>query len=520
MPYQCLKQCGTILIAARGSSIDSFSLEDRSLLSTWKIPSNQQSNIVQNSGTSANPTSQNSESMDIALNSEAPPAKRRKLSNAENSQKPSEKRKANNRSDAVAYGLQAPAVIALAATKGGRHVIAVTGEDKSIRVLENIFEDGGTHKLRQISQRIMPKRPCALAILDDDSTIIAGDKFGDVYSLPLLFSDNEDHAVVNSPIEITKPGTSNPFVPAANELTIHSQRNRKALENQRRQTNTPAEKIGPTFEHTLLLGHVSMLTDVALATLHGRKYIITADRDEHIRVSRGIPQAHIIEGFCLGHTEFVSRLCIPNERPEILVSAGGDTDIFIWEWFSGQLLSSADLKSHVDEVIGGLKVKNNLDGSIEQTKVAVSGISHLRLVENDVSKDLIIVLCESVPGLFIFQLGSNHTLEHTQTVKLPGNSLSAIAYNLNTASGLVVSIDNINKPGTTTEARDPSDSQESVSLLLSYTFRNHQAIAEDTFEPMNNEDERNNSNTSGMLGNLLYNLENLRKREGDTKEED
>lgn len=159
MPYQCLKKCGNnILIAARGSSIDAFDLEGRSLLSTWKCPS-----ILQTE--SANPppqislrlTSQDSESsIDIKLDSASPSVKRRKLSTGEERQNPKEnagKRKTNNRSDAVANGLQSPAVIALAVTKGGQHVIAVTCEDKSIRVFENGFNQDGTHRLRHLSQR-------------------------------------------------------------------------------------------------------------------------------------------------------------------------------------------------------------------------------------------------------------------------------------------------------------------------------------------------------------------------------
>ena len=96
--------------------------------------------------------------MDVVRDPSSPPAKRRKLSAARDLQEPSEKngtekKKVNNRSDAVASGLQAPAIIALAVTTRGKHVIAVTGEDKSIRVFENVFEPDGKHQLRYVSQR-------------------------------------------------------------------------------------------------------------------------------------------------------------------------------------------------------------------------------------------------------------------------------------------------------------------------------------------------------------------------------
>jgi tRNA (guanine-N(7)-)-methyltransferase subunit TRM82 len=160
MPYQCLKKCGNILIAARGSSIDSFSLEDHSLLSTWKCPSSHDPELTQTSSEiTIKLTAQNSEvPVDVVRDPSSPPAKRRKLSAARDLQEPSEKngtekKKVNNRSDAVASGLQAPAIIALAVTTSGKHVIAVTGEDKSIRVFENVFEPDGKHQLRYVSQR-------------------------------------------------------------------------------------------------------------------------------------------------------------------------------------------------------------------------------------------------------------------------------------------------------------------------------------------------------------------------------
>jgi tRNA (guanine-N(7)-)-methyltransferase subunit TRM82 len=237
----------------------------------------------------------------------------------------------------------------------------------------------------------MPKRPCAIAITGDDATIISADKFGDVYSLPLLISETPDFPL--KPVTPTAETTAKPFVPAANTLTVHSQRNRKALENQKKHQSQPKEKTEPSFEHTLLLGHVSMLTDLTLVELEGRCYILTADRDEHIRVSRGIPMAHVIEGFCLGHTEFISRLCVPDCRPEVLISGGGDNELFVWEWVKGVVLSKADLRGLVLDVMKELGGEGE-NGSTEALKFAVSGITHVRQRGNEGVEDLVLVTVE------------------------------------------------------------------------------------------------------------------------------
>ena len=157
MPYQCLQRCGSILTGARGSSIDSFSLHDGSLLSTWKCPPIQgSSNCAIESPVKTTKQNAESSSLVMAPNEPTPPAKRRKLSTGDEKGKLSaqkEGKKLNNRFSSVASGLGAPAVTALATTKDGRHVIAVTGEDKCIRVFESSFEVDGGHHLRQLSQR-------------------------------------------------------------------------------------------------------------------------------------------------------------------------------------------------------------------------------------------------------------------------------------------------------------------------------------------------------------------------------
>lgn len=198
--------------------------------------------------------------------------------------------------------------------------------------------------------RAMPKRPCALSMSVDGQTIYCGDKFGDVFALPLIPTDD---SVRSQPAM-----TTGPLRLAATSTTVHSKRNLNALQQQLRQKGSnldpPAEK---QYQYDMLLGHVSMLTAMATARLPSnasptgyREWILTADRDEHIRVSRGPPQTHIIETYCLGHTSFVSCLCVPKSLPRLLVSGGGDNFLLIWDWKSGQLLQKVPITQDTKEV--------------------------------------------------------------------------------------------------------------------------------------------------------------------------
>ena len=203
----------------------------------------------------------------------------------------------------------------------------------------------------------MPKKPCALAFTPDEKTIICGDKFGDVYALPLFPTEISRTAPTptenNTEMQGTGQISTNDYTPSANAKTVHTFRNQKALLHQKSQNNQKARKTHAVCEHQLLLGHVSLLTAVACVSVpfanaannQQRTYIITADRDEHIRISRGIPQAHITENFCLGHTQFVSQLCIPDWDPRFLVSGGGDDYLLVWDWILGRVVQRIDLRN-------------------------------------------------------------------------------------------------------------------------------------------------------------------------------
>ena len=257
----------------------------------------------------------------------------------------------------------------------------------------------------------MPKKPCAVALTPDDSTILCADKFGDVYSLPLAGQACKPETVNNADADGTS-GISNhkqkerPFAPSATSLTVHTKRNRDALRQQQK-IKTPKEaKKALSFEHKFLLGHVSLLTDVkcvimASASQKPRNYIITSDRDEHIRVSRGGPQSHIVDGYCLGHTEFITKLCVPPVYTHLLISGGGDDYLILWDWHTGEKLQQLDLKSLVTNVMdthfqAGSSIKDTESQVDSALRICVSNIQALetQTEPDDHPRIEVIVTCE------------------------------------------------------------------------------------------------------------------------------
>ena len=228
----------------------------------------------------------------------------------------------------------------------------------------------------------MPKRPCAIVLTTDQETIICADKFGDVYALPLLIAPKteqlDSEEVSNLPSKSNTKPTSSTYVPTANSSTVHTKKNLIALKSQQSIKNTTKEKKVYEFKHQLLLGHVSLLTDLAYVTIQDgatdKSYILSSDRDEHIRVSRGIPQAHVIERFCLGHSQFISKICCPSWCSNILISGGGDNFLIIWNWLKGEIRQHMDLRDPiraVRDIQDGQLLSSN---DVESDVITVSGI--------------------------------------------------------------------------------------------------------------------------------------------------
>ncbi|KAL2694135.1 hypothetical protein Neosp_000705 [[Neocosmospora] mangrovei] len=522
IPYNVVHVSGSVLFAARGGKIHSFSLDDGAHLSTWKHPDVDKVDAavkaISDEASSEKPVSQEPTVVEGEANDE-PPAKRQKVEEPkdeavkETEQEDPEKqasgkkkggKKSKNRNQPrtkehnISRVPDRPVITHLTSTNDGSHVLAITGHDKAIWV----FENDGKGNLTHLSKRTMPKRPSDVAI-GPDSQIICADKFGDVYALPLLY-DPESQTATSQP---STPGPAKPaYKPSANATTVHSKRNLRALNNQQRQmelaTRTKAESESkaeiPSFEISLLLGHVSMLTSLAIAESEGRRYIITGDRDEHIRVSRYIPQAYVIEGFCFGHKEFISSMTVPVPRGDVLVSGGGDEDLFVWDWKASKLLSRKSILSLAQEILPDL------------TKVAVLSLYTLVFPHEGTDLVYILAICEGIPAIFSWQLTQENTLNHPAIIQVPGNPLDLA---VKPASG--------DESPKIIAALDPSDPTKAKSLAIYSLTMTDEKLATSTTALVSddNVEAAELDVEEKVVKSLLYNTENLRKQSEQEEEQ-
>ncbi|KAF9269132.1 hypothetical protein L218DRAFT_1040605 [Marasmius fiardii PR-910] len=208
---------------------------------------------------------------------------------------------------------------------------------------------------RAASRGLPPSKPFPLISVAENfrKGLPAPDKFGDVFSYTLHPSPppvTGEEPASEPTQENAAPTPPEPTATPASEPSS-GKRKRKSKKNQNHYENPPHPRdsvdshVNPS-NGTLVLGHTSLLTSFLFS--HDEKFIITADRDEHIRVS-WYPQGYSIESFCLGCSEFVSSLHIPKSHPDTLISGGGDPEIKLWEWRSGKLISNIPVLDRVKE---------------------------------------------------------------------------------------------------------------------------------------------------------------------------
>jgi len=202
-----------------------------------------------------------------------------------------------------------------------------------------------------------------------------------------------------------------------------------------------------SFEHEFLLGHVSMLLSLLAITLPAghpqaggkdKTWVLTGDRDEHIRVTR-FPQTYVVEGFCLGHTQFVKTLLAPSWDPTILVSGGGDNYLLTWNWRERKILEKIDLIAQVRSVIGksspvAADTRPDAEEEDSEFKLAVTGLWEVPELCG------VLVGVEGVPALFLFVF-TGEGFKHRSTHLVAGNVLDVALDTTTTPVAVYVSLD-------------------------------------------------------------------------------
>ncbi|KAJ5170169.1 uncharacterized protein N7500_002952 [Penicillium coprophilum] len=484
-PFSCLRYVNRqsadqsdILIATAGRNLYSYDASSGQRLDVWPQPVDAN---VEDKSSDAAPTSEK----------QGPPEKRRKLSPTSDEQK--DAKSESNPKDSNKEASNSWTNIPLVTVAHGKYVVIMTSEDKCVRVL-SLDNEG---KLKQLSARTMPKKLSALTLTPDENNILAGDKFGDVYTFPLIPSG--EYVKVQAPAK--------PYEPSATNLTVHTKRNLESLEQQMRQAalskTSQAERVALNFEHQVIIGHVSLLTDLisvtrpADSTVGKRNYILTADRDEHIRVSRGVPQAHVIEQFCFGHTSFVSCLCVPSFEPKVLISGGGDNYLLVWDWLKNQILQKVELPGAEGET----------------TVRGIWGVSLAPTADNTDPVKAIFVALEGSSQLLYYTLESDNMITHQDTLQLSGNVLDVVG--IDSRGSILVAVDTLREPNSTSAWKSSSQPPLETFRLSSGKW----TPAEDSVVTQINSEGTSSIPTTleqkqqKELNDSMYSLGNLRKRD-------
>ncbi|KAG0148865.1 hypothetical protein CROQUDRAFT_654207 [Cronartium quercuum f. sp. fusiforme G11] len=222
-----------------------------------------------------------------------------------------------------------------AATSDGpnRTVLISTGEDKMLKTWD-------LPTLNLLQSRELAKRATALSVSPNGKHIVIGDKSGDIYNLPfdapdnLVFASDPDHELKDKPNE--------------------------SLGSQQAESSSKPVILAP------IAGHVSILTSLTFIPSRPNPYLITADRDEHIRISR-YPKAWSIENYLLGHQRFVGALLwVPGfgEQGGVVLSGGGEDDVFVWD----PSQATCRQKISVKGLSSGLKVQPEKEAWFMKTR--------------------------------------------------------------------------------------------------------------------------------------------------------
>ena len=150
-PFQCLEICSRadateneVLVAAAGHQIHAYSLYSGGLLATWPAARSGRT------GHSGDTIQRKQHASDVPHDKDevGSPSKRRKLSENGSDSTSAEIVVERDADPSAPQEMSKSPVIKLARTSDGRHLIAVTGDDKCVRVFD-LLPDGALHQLSE-----------------------------------------------------------------------------------------------------------------------------------------------------------------------------------------------------------------------------------------------------------------------------------------------------------------------------------------------------------------------------------
>ncbi|KAG0296463.1 tRNA (guanine-N(7)-)-methyltransferase non-catalytic subunit trm82 [Linnemannia gamsii] len=314
--------------------------------------------------------------------------------------------------------------------------LATAADDKIMKIWD-------TESWKVLGTRTLVRRSNALHFNNSGSHVITADKFGDIYNMVRDIPD------VVAPVKSAE-------------------------------TTEDAEGDEDEGEQPIL-GHVSMATDLVLTP--DNKYVITSDRDEHIRVSQ-YPKGHNIETYCLGHTSFVTTIRIlPGTTHKYLISGAGDATIRAWEYMQGREVQTFNIR----EALGMPPAEADAEDDVTVFSFAVCPTkSHIAAVIEKESRLLILQWNEAEAKLELFKI-----------LELEGQPLSA----------------EYDRSGNLWTSVVPSEEEGKSTPLISVYDASNYAIQEDLAKYVNTIGSR----TVETLPELIF-TEELRKHTTDWRE--
>jgi len=248
--------------------------------------------------------------------------------------------------------------------------MAVCGQNKVLKVF---------HNNQLVSSTLLARKASKLVFTADASHVVLADKNGDVYKIKTTQQEIE--------VEDTK-------------------------------------EVKEVTKDQLVLGHLSMLLDLQLTP--SNRYIITADRDEKIRVSH-FPHGYNINNYCLGHTDFVTSISVISE--DLLVSGSGDGTVRVWKFLDGKELALREVHKDVDVKLdrsamldksGIEKVKQDIgDLDIERKRNEPSDQPAVIKTKPLNNQRQFLAQVEGVDGLLLYDFNpSNNNITKQQLIEL------------------------------------------------------------------------------------------------------